>query len=28
MWAPSVKHLPENIGDGTLELIQVEIKKD
>ena len=28
MWAPSVKHLPENIGNETLELIQVEIKKD
>ena len=26
MWAPAVKHLPENIGDGRLELILVEIK--
>ena len=26
MWSPAVKHLPENIGDETLELIQVEIK--
>ena len=25
-WAPAVKHLPENIGDGRLELILVEIK--
>ena len=26
MWSPAVKHLPENIGDETLELIQVEIR--
>ena len=25
-WAPAVKHLPENIGDGPLELILIEIK--
>lgn len=26
IWTPAGKHLPENIGDGRLELILVEIK--
>jgi hypothetical protein len=26
MWTPAVKHLPENVGDKSSELILVEIK--